>query len=76
MFNLLGSIAEFERSPLLGRQSVGIAKAKAEEKLKGLKEPARAKSDKIQEFLSTGMNPSSIAEQLNIGLAYSCMYRK
>lgn len=75
MFNLLGSIAEFERSLLLGRQSVGISKAKAEGKLKGRKATARAKSDKIQELLSTGMNPSSVAEQLNIGLASSRMYR-
>ena len=35
MFNMLGSIAQFERELMLERQREGIAKAKAEGKYKG-----------------------------------------
>jgi DNA invertase Pin-like site-specific DNA recombinase len=35
MLNVLGSVAEFERSMMLERQREGIAKAKAEGKYKG-----------------------------------------
>ena len=75
MLNLLGSIAEFERSLLLERQRVGIEKAKAEGKFKGRKATARAKSEQIQELLASGMKPSAVAEQLNIGVASVYRYR-
>ena len=42
MFNMLGSIAQFERELMLERQREGIAKAKAEGKYKGRKPTARA----------------------------------
>ena len=43
MFNMLGSIAQFERELMLERQREGIAKAKAEGKYKGRKPTARAR---------------------------------
>jgi DNA invertase Pin-like site-specific DNA recombinase len=47
MFNMLGSIAQFERELMLERQREGIAKAKAAGKYKGRKptaKPRRLKS--------------------------------
>ena len=75
MLNLLGSISEFERSLLLERQAVGIAKAKAEGKFKGRKPTARAKTDKIQEMLESGLKPAEVAKELNIGVASVYRYR-
>lgn len=75
MLNLLGSINQFERELLLQRQAVGIAKAKAEGKFQGRKATARAKSEQIQALLSSGMKPSAVAEQLNIGVASVYRYR-
>jgi DNA invertase Pin-like site-specific DNA recombinase len=41
VLNLMGSMAQFERSMMLERQREGIAKAKAEGKYKGRKPTAR-----------------------------------
>ena len=75
MLNLLGSIAEFERELMLERQKVGIEKAKTAGKFKGRKATARAKSEKIQELLASGMKPSAVAAKLNIGVASVYRYR-
>ena len=48
MFNMLGSIAQFERELMLERQREGIAKAKAEGKYKGRKPAARAKGSEVK----------------------------
>ncbi len=45
MFNMLGSIAQFERELMLERQREGIAKAKAEGKYKGRKLDSTSPSD-------------------------------
>lgn len=64
MLNLLGSVAEFERSMMLERQKIGIAKAKAEGKYKGKK---RSFSDKrLKELVDRGLNPTQIAEELGV----------
>jgi DNA invertase Pin-like site-specific DNA recombinase len=44
MLQIIGSIAEFERSIMLSRQLEGIAKAKAEGKYRGGIPTARAKA--------------------------------
>jgi DNA invertase Pin-like site-specific DNA recombinase len=44
MLQIIGSIAEFERSIMLSRQLEGIAKAKAEGKYRGGVPTARAKA--------------------------------
>ena len=75
MLNLLGSINQFELQLLHERQRVGIEKAKAAGKLKGRAASARAKTEKIQELLATGMKPAQVAKQLSIGVASVYRYR-
>jgi len=75
MLNLLGSINQFERELLLERQRVGIEKAKAAGKFKGRAATARAKTEKIQELLASGMKPAAVAKQLHIGVASVYRYR-
>jgi DNA invertase Pin-like site-specific DNA recombinase len=69
MLNLLGSIAEFERSLMLERQLEGIAKAKREGKYKGRKPTARAKGAEVRSLHASGVRPAEIARRLSIGRA-------
>jgi DNA invertase Pin-like site-specific DNA recombinase len=69
MLNMLGSIAEFERSLMLERQREGIAKAKGEGKYKGRAPTARAKGDDVRRLAAEGLTREAIAYQLNIGVA-------
>jgi len=73
MMNVLGSVAEFERSMMLERQREGVAKAKAEGKYKGRKPTARAKAAQVRALLNKGMTPSEVARALDIGR--SSVYR-
>ena len=73
MMNVLGSVAEFERSIMLERQREGIAKARAEGKYKGRKPTARAKASEVRAMLAKGSNPTQIARALGIGR--SSVYR-
>lgn len=66
MMNVLGSVAEFERSIMLERQREGIAKAKAEGKYKGRKPTARAKRTEVMELLTSGVSQSEVARRLGI----------
>jgi DNA invertase Pin-like site-specific DNA recombinase len=73
MLNVLGSVAEFERSMMLERQREGIAKAKAEGKFKGRKPTARAKAGEVEAMLAAGERPTAVAKKLGIGR--SSVYR-
>jgi DNA invertase Pin-like site-specific DNA recombinase len=73
MLNVLGSVAEFERSMMLERQREGIAKAKAEGKFKGRKPTARAKAGDVEAMLAAGESPTVVAKKLGIGR--SSVYR-
>lgn len=73
MLNVLGSVAEFERSMMLERQREGIAKAKAEGKYKGRKPTAKAKASEVEALLAAGVSPTEVARQLGIGR--SSVYR-
>ena len=73
ILDLLGSVAEFERSMMLERQLEGIAKAKAEGKYKGRKPTARAKVDQIRALKAQGKGATAIANELEIGR--SSVYR-
>lgn len=73
MMNVLGSVAEFERSIMLERQREGIAKAKAVGKYKGRKPTARALSDQVFALLHSGNGPARVAKSLGIGR--SSVYR-
>lgn len=67
VFNILASIAQFERQIMLERQREGIAKAKAEGKYKGRKPTARAKAAEVHALRAAGVGPTEIAERLQIG---------
>jgi DNA invertase Pin-like site-specific DNA recombinase len=73
MLNVLGSVAEFERSMMLERQREGIAKAKADGKYKGRQPTARAKADQVRALHREGVGAVDIAKQLGIGR--SSVYR-
>lgn len=73
MLQVLGSVAEFERSMMLERQREGIAKAKAEGKFKGRAPTARAKAGEVEAMLRAGKSPTEIAKKLGIGR--SSVYR-
>ncbi len=73
ILDVLGSIAEFERSMMLERQREGIAKAKAEGKYKGRKPTARAKADQVINLRDAGIKPADIGIQL--GISRASVYR-
>jgi DNA invertase Pin-like site-specific DNA recombinase len=67
VFNVIASIAQFEREIMLERQREGIAKAKTEGKYKGRQPTARAKTDEVLELAAQGKGASYIARTLGIG---------
>jgi DNA invertase Pin-like site-specific DNA recombinase len=69
MFQVLGAVAEFERSLMLERQKVGVAKAKAEGRYRGRAPTAQAKAEKMKELLVSGFGRSEIARQLGVSVA-------
>ena len=69
MLNLLGSIAEFERSLMLERQREGIERARREGKYKGRKRTARQKSDEVLRLKRDGYGATEIAKKVGIGRA-------
>jgi DNA invertase Pin-like site-specific DNA recombinase len=73
MFNMLGSIAQFERELMLERQREGIARAKAEGKYKGRKPTAKAKTPEIKRLIADGIGPTAIAKRL--GISRASVYR-
>jgi DNA invertase Pin-like site-specific DNA recombinase len=73
MFNLLGSIAQFERELTRERMLVGIAKARADGKYKGRALTARAKADKVRDLRNAGVGPAEIARQ--VGISRTPVYR-
>ena len=73
MLNVLGSVAEFERSMMLERQREGIAKAQAEGEYRGRVPTAQAKAGDVQRLLAEGSKPSEIAAQL--GMSRSSVWR-
>jgi DNA invertase Pin-like site-specific DNA recombinase len=57
MMNVLGSVAEWERSVMLERQRDGIAKAKAAGKYRGRARTAMAKASEVEAMLAGGIGP-------------------
>jgi len=79
MLQIIGSIAEFERSIMLSRQLEGIAKAKAEGKYRGGIPTARAKAAQVFALVDAGShremsrplpNRSLIRQMTNIMLPF------
>jgi DNA invertase Pin-like site-specific DNA recombinase len=69
MVNLLGSIAQFERSIMLERQRSGIEAARRAGKYKGRKASARAQTANIIELAKLGMTKDKIAAKCGIGVS-------
>ena len=68
MLQIIGSIAEFERSMMLSRQLEGIAKAKAEGKYRGGIPTARAKAGQVFALVDAGRTRGEAAEELGISI--------
>lgn len=66
MLNVLGSVAEFERSMMLERQREGIAKAKGEGRYKGRVPTAMKQADQIKALAAEGLTKKAIAAKLNV----------
>ena len=73
MLNVLGSVAEFERTMMLERQREGIAKAKSEGKYIGRKPTALAKAGEVKELAAKGVRAIDIAKRL--GICRASVYR-
>ncbi len=68
MLQIIGAIAEFERSIMLSRQLEGIAKAKAEVKYRGGIPTARAKAEQVFALVDAGKTREEAAEELGISI--------
>jgi DNA invertase Pin-like site-specific DNA recombinase len=68
MLQIIGSIAEFERSIMLSRQLEGIAKAKAEGKYRGGIPTARVKAEQVFALVDAGKTKGEAAEGLGISI--------
>jgi DNA invertase Pin-like site-specific DNA recombinase len=66
MLNLLGSVAEFERSMMLERQREGVAKAKAEGKYKGRVPTAIRQTDRVVAMAVQGSTSAQIVDAIGI----------
>ena len=73
IFNVIASIAQFEREIMLTRQREGIAKAKSEGKYKGRKATAREQADEIAELHAANLKAPEIAAKL--GISERSVYR-
>lgn len=69
MLNVLGAVAEFERTMMLERQREGIAKAKAEGKYQGRAPTAQRQAEDVRKLKAEGVRPVDIARRLGIGRA-------
>jgi DNA invertase Pin-like site-specific DNA recombinase len=65
----LGAVAEFERSLMLERQRVGIAKARADGKYRGRQPTARAKTKEVLMLKQEGVGADEIARRVKISRA-------
>ncbi len=72
MLNVLGSVAQFERSMMLERQREGIAKAKADGKYKGRAPTAQRKAADVLRLHAEGIGSAEIVEQLEISRSSVC----
>lgn len=67
VLNILGSIAQFERSMMLERQREGIARAKTEGKYRGRQRSID--TSEVQRLRAEGLGATAIAKRLGIGRA-------
>jgi DNA invertase Pin-like site-specific DNA recombinase len=66
-FNVIASVAQFEREIMLERQREGIQRATLAGKYKGRKATARAKANEVLKLLAEGVKPTEVAKTVGIG---------
>ena len=69
MLNMLGAVAEFERSMIKERQAEGIAIAKAKGKYKGRKPVDVAQVEQVKKLINDGVSVVAACKQVGIGKA-------
>ena len=67
ILNVLGGVAQWERSMMLERQRVGLEKAKREGRCLGRKPTAFEKAADVRRMTADGETPTDIAKALKIG---------
>jgi DNA invertase Pin-like site-specific DNA recombinase len=65
MFNVIASVAQFEREVMLQRQREGIAKARGEGKYTGRQPTARNRVGRVIELFNAGLKPDEIAAKVS-----------
>lgn len=73
LITVLAAVSEAERSMMIERQRVGIAKAKQEGRYKGRVPTARRKASQVKELRRSGLSATQIASQL--GISRASVYR-
>lgn len=69
LLTMFAAVAEFERSVMLERQKIGIARAKSEGRYHGRAPTARRLAPQVKQLRASGIGPSAIAVQLGISRA-------
>lgn len=69
LLTIMAAVAEAERTMMLERQKVGVAKAKAEGRYRGRVPTARRQSARVIELRASGFGPSAISAALSISRA-------
>jgi DNA invertase Pin-like site-specific DNA recombinase len=73
LLTIMAAVAEAERSLMLERQRVGVAKAKAEGRYRGRAPTARRQSGRVAELHASGKGASAIAAE--VGISRASVYR-
>lgn len=73
LLTMMAAIAEFERTIMLERQKVGVAKAKADGRYRGRVPTARRQSRRVVELHRSGKGASAIATE--VGISRASVYR-
>ena len=69
ILQVLGAVSQWERSVMLERQKIGVAKAKAEGRYRGRAPTARAKAPEVLQMKASGRSINQIMESLQISRA-------
>jgi DNA invertase Pin-like site-specific DNA recombinase len=69
LLTIMAAVAEAERTMMLERQRIGVAKAKAEGRYRGRVPTARRQSARVIELRASGLGASAIAANLMISRA-------
>lgn len=73
LLTIMAAVAEAERTMMLERQRVGVARAKAEGRYRGRAPTARRQSSRVMELRATGIGASAIAAAT--GISRASVYR-